>query len=141
MLNFMYMVGNVITELFTQKVGKWQGEFGTDGKPTDRKALLIHFTIKKDRVQMLVHADNNYVGVFIRSIDTSCFKCISYHDSCWRNDGVESFLWQHQEDIHFCSFPIIKNWDVIEKLTDAIHIVRLDAVQLDALKQIRNANR
>ena len=90
---------------------------------------------------MLIHAPMNYVGVYIQKGDlreTSYTKwdCICYHDSCWTTDGIDNYLWQHQ-DVTFCSFPLTHGFEVIETLTDAIHVVKLDEAQLDGLKQIR----
>lgn len=136
MINFMYMVRDVIAESFNQVVGRWQGEVGLDGKPSERKALLVLFKVKKISIQMLIHARMNYVGVYIRK-ENEKWNCISYHDSCWLSDGVGHFLYQHHEDIHFCTFPITKGFNVIETRTNAIYVVKLDEVQLDGLTQIR----
>lgn len=143
MINFMYMICNVIEELFTRKVGKFQGDFELiKSLPSERKALLLHFKIEEKLIQMLIHAPGNYVGVYTRKGGLKGYSygkwdCICYHDSCWRQDGVHQFLWEHRENVHFCAFPITKGFDVIETITNAIHVVKLDKVQLDALKQIR----
>jgi hypothetical protein len=143
MINFMHMVENIIAELFTNRVGRWQGEFAPDVRgPTERKALLVLFKIGKKSVRMLIHAPANYVGVYIQKgkLNGSSYgkwDCVCYHDSCWRSDGVDRFLWENHEDIHFCIFPNTKGFDTIETLTDAIHIIKLDEVQLDGFRQIR----
>jgi hypothetical protein len=59
------------------------------------------------KVQMLIFAPMNYVGVYYReSIRDACgpddesddryteWKRLSYHGSCWRDDGVDRFLSQ-----------------------------------------------
>lgn len=99
-----------------------------------RSALLIHFTLKKKKVKMLIHAPANYVGVYIK--DGKSWKCVGYHDSCWRNT-VERFLSEHQEDIHFDWFsgkPIFK---IEKKLTNSIHVVELDDTQIAGLREVR----
>ena len=138
----MYMIRDVISQLFARRASRWQGEVGDDGQPSERRALLVLFKMKKRSVKMLIHAPMNYVGVYIRKeglrgSSHGKWECISYHDSCWITDGIERFLYQHHENIRFCSFPITKGFDVIETITNAIHVVKLDKVQLDGLKQIR----
>jgi len=132
----MYMMERTIAQLFTQAVGKWQGEIGSDGEPTKRKALLISFRIKEKSVQMLIHAPANYVGVYTRK-EKGKWDCLVYHDSCWISDGINRFLWKHHEDIRFCIFPLKDGWDVIENITNAIHVVQLSKEQLDELKKVR----
>lgn len=135
------MVGDVIAQSFTRAVGRWQGAVGDDGKPSERKALLVLFRLEKGVVRMLIHAPMNYVGVYIqkgklRGSSYTKWDCIVYHDSCWTTDGIDRYLSQHQ-DVTFCIFPLTQGFDVIESLTDAIHVVKLDEVQLDGLTQIR----
>jgi len=139
MINFMYMIENTIAQLFTRAVGKWQGQLGTDGKPTERKALLVQFRMKRESVYMLIHAPANYVGVYIRKEKEKGWNCLVYHDSCWKSDGVNRFLWENRENIQFCFFPLAsgKGWDIAESITDSIHVVKLSEVQLDGLKQVR----
>lgn len=55
--------------------------------------------------QLLIFAEYNYVGVYYReSLRDACgpeddgddrytkWRRLSYHDSCWRDDGVDRFL-------------------------------------------------
>lgn len=85
---------------------------------------------------MLIHAPANYVGVYIRQKGKE-WVCAGYHDSCWR-EPVNRLLWNHREDISFSSWPQdAKDFDIITTLTSGIHVVKLDEIQLDALKQIR----
>lgn len=153
MINFMYMVGNVIAQSFTQRVGRWQGKVaklsdlrtkypGVADGTSEMKALLVLFRLKKGIARMLIHAPMNYVAVYIQKGDIrgslyGNWECISYHDSCWRTDGIDNFLYRHGEDISFCSFPMTQGFDIIETITDSIRVVKLDEVQLDGLTQIR----
>lgn len=138
MLNFMYMIQEVICQSFTRAVGRWQnGETAPEGEEVDTKALLVQF--RRDHrapVQMLIHAPANYVGVYV-GVDDS-WECRAYHDSCWRSDGVERFLWENREKLGFI-WPMIASddYELIQSITDAIHIVRLSKEQLDTLKSIR----
>ncbi|GAG11519.1 unnamed protein product, partial [marine sediment metagenome] len=50
MINFMCMTCGIIEELFTRAVGKFQGDFGATDHPSERKALLVLFKIKKEIV-------------------------------------------------------------------------------------------
>lgn len=136
-LNTIYMLRDVITGAFEHKVGKWQGFVGTDGEPTERKALLIFFRVKKDVVQMLIHAPANYVGVYTRK-GSGKWKCLAYHDSCWRVDGVERFIFDHREDIQFIQFtfmvpPGIKILQNAECITDSIFVVKFSEEDLTEL--------
>jgi len=137
-LNAMYMLRNVVTGAFEHRVGKWQGAVGTDGKVTDMHALLVLFKIKNKNVQMLIHAPANYVGVYARK-EKGKWKCISYHDSCWRSDGVERFLFEHREDMRFTFSAawVEKVGTVVEHITDAILVVALSQEQLEKFRQIR----
>jgi hypothetical protein len=147
MLNFMYMIQEVICQSFTRMVGRWQNgitkdtdvlnSVSSDGKP-DTKALLVQF--RRDHrapVQMIIHAPANYVGVYVGVDDE--WECKAYHDSCWRSDGVERFLWQNREKLGFI-WPMIASddYELVQSITDSIHIVRLSKEQLDALKSLRD---
>jgi len=136
------MVENIIADLFRKRVGKFQGKTGSDGKPSERKALLINFKLERDRIQMLIHAPCNYVAIYTRRGKGYREKkgewgCLVYHDSCWTSDGLNHFLWEHRENLSFCTFPFIEKWDIVETITDAIHVVKLDEIQLNNLKQVR----
>jgi len=136
------MIENTIADLFRNRVGKFQGRIGSDGKPSERKALLIDFKLDRDTVQMLIHAPCNYVAVYTRKgkgyrEKMGKWNCLVYHDSCWVSDGLNRFMWEHRENLSFCTFPLTEGWDVIETLTNAIHVVKLSEVQLDSLKQVR----
>lgn len=138
MINFMDMVENTIADLFRNEVGTWNGPRVLPGITSLRKALLVLFKIKEKKVQMLIHAPANYVGVYIRDAREGRFQCICYHDSCWTSEGIRKYLWDNREDIRFYLFEPRQGWKIIKTLTSAIHVVELDEVQLDELKQIRN---
>jgi len=136
MINFMYMLRDVICQSFTRAVGRWQGDIGSDGKPSERKALLVLFRIERVSMQMLIHAPYNYVGVYIQK-RSGKWECIAYHDSCWSSDGVEHFLYQNHENIHFRFLPKMREEDILETITDNIHVVKLSIPQLNDLTRAR----
>lgn len=129
MINFMYVIKDVICSNFERQIGKWQGLFGTDGKPTKRKALIVYFKINKKAVKMLIHAPANYVGVYIQEGEKK-WECICYHDSCWRN-SIEDFLHKNAELIHFDTLRMLKGKDFITE-------TYLTKDELKILRQIRN---
>jgi hypothetical protein len=139
-LNAMYMIGEVITGAFEHRVGRWQGTHGTDGRATDKQALLVLFKVKNQHIQMLIHAPANYVGVYVRK-GKGKWSCVSYHDSCWRSDGVERFLFDHRDDIHFSfiiyPFKVEEIGQPIERITDAIYVIKLSEEQLAEFSEIR----
>lgn len=146
MINFMYMIERTIADLFTNRVGRFQGKIGLGEHPSERKALLIDFSLGRDKIQMLIHAPCNYVAIYTRTKkgyqgiyqkEKGKWNCLVYHDSCWTSDGLNHFMWEHRENLSFCTFPLTGGWNVIETLTDAIRVVKLDEVQLDGLKLIR----
>lgn len=142
MINFMYMIENTIADLFRNRVGKFQGKIGFGEQPSERKALLVNFKLDRDRIQMLIHAPCNYVAIYTRKgkgyrEKKGKWSCLVYHDSCWTSDGLNHFMWEHRENLSFCTFPFTEKWDIIETLTESIHVVKLDEKQIDTLKQIR----
>ena len=114
MLNFMYMVRNVICETFDNLVGRHQSN-------EERKALLVLFKIKRGVVKMLIHAPANYVGVYIQK--GKKWECISYHDSCWRSDGVETFLFENRDDIYFDFLSRPTGFNILSRIVDGIYVV------------------
>lgn len=52
----------------------------------------------------------------------SDWKRLSYHDSCWRSDGVNRFIWEHRDELNgIDNWVFKKNWyDIVpvSKLSD-----------------------
>lgn len=115
----MYMIKDVICSNFEKQIGRFQGRFGSDGKPTERKALLIYFRINRETIKMLIHAPDNYVGVYIQKEGEKKWGCIGYHDSGWR-ESIHNFLFKNREVIHFDTLRGLKGEDFITgtKLTE-----------------------
>lgn len=84
-------------------------------------ALCINFSIAEDSpsainikgdyrypaYQLVIYGKSNYVGVFIRDSimppdKTSEWFLLARHDSCWRSDGVDRFIYRVEKYIiHF----------------------------------------
>ena len=137
MLNLIYMLERIICNLFEHKVGRMQG-VGWSTEEGVRKALLVCFRTKKKFIRMLIYAPGNYVGVYVR-VEKGNWDCLVYHDSCWRESGVHTFLYNNREDLSFYPFAHVstKGFEVKEELTDSIYIVQLDEIQEDGLMQIQ----
>jgi len=87
----------------------------------------------------LIHAPANYVGVYLQK-GKGKWECISYHDSCWRSDGVGRFLFEVRDDLsfHFMAlYKVMGTMDIVEKITDAICVVTLTEEQLAEFAKIR----
>lgn len=137
-IDVIWMLKNIVNGIFEHRVGRWQGIHGLDGKETDMHALLVCFDIKRNPVQMLLYAEANYVGVYIRKGKEE-WNCICYHDSCWRT-VVGDFLFEHRADLHFSftiPFSTEKVGTTIEHVTDAILVVALSVEQINEFTQIR----
>jgi len=65
------------------------------------------------KYQLLIWGEANYVGVFMRETALhpelkSDWFLLAHHDSCWRDDGVRTFI-NHAED-HICTFDGLRSW-------------------------------
>lgn len=128
MFNF-HMMTTVISQVFTEKAGKWQA------KNPQRKAVRFRFSLKVDHdkeegyrtAELVIYGPMNYVGVYSRECwdvialddlewdedgQENCIKpgkdyqkgrteweTFCYHDSCWRTDGIEGFFRKYGERI------------------------------------------
>jgi hypothetical protein len=108
-------------------------------------------------LELLIYAPSNYVGVLVREHSNvyqlddvdhyeddesivfkkgkgyiesyTDWKCYSYHDSCWRNDGIDRILKEYEErfsgiDFHTATWYTIQTMtpDLIETFAKAIRI-------------------
>ena len=137
MSNLIYLVQGFISDTFERKVGKWQGKLDKDGQPTDKKALIVSFQTDNLKIRMLLHASANYVGVYLNQAGDRVWDCVCYHDSCWRTDGIESFLKMYQDNLHLCFFPNIEEFYLHETIVRGMHVVKLTDEQVDELHEIR----
>jgi hypothetical protein len=75
----------------------------------NNKALLIEFSKNSDSerypsYELMIFGKYNCTGVYLRDKllhpdEVSDWFCLSYHDSCWKQDGVEMFLWRAEKEI------------------------------------------
>ena len=107
-------------------------------KRLNNKGLLIRFSIsawddppfilkniednRYPSYELLIFGETNYVGVYIRDTmlhpeEKSEWYCLSYHDSCWRTDGVREFVYQAEKYIN--TIKSIKRWFSIVKIFPA----------------------
>jgi hypothetical protein len=96
--------------------------------PTGHDDSIYHHT------DLLLYGKHNYIGVYKRerwnphtrnAEGQTDWEVLCYHDSCWRTDGVSSFIFQNRERLDgldtFCNwylkFPIS---DTLEATLKAI---------------------
>jgi len=88
------------------------------------------------KTEMLLYAECNYVGVYVRTYDVhgldtkeedAKWECMSHHDSCWRTDGVQRFLWENREILNGIG-QVFKPWcekvEVNEELKEELREIR-----------------
>jgi hypothetical protein len=133
-------VANIICGIFKNLVGKYQGEIGSDGKPTEKKALLVRFEAP-GLMDMLIHAPYNSVGVYTRKVKLSPgseifskWELISFHDSCWRSDGVEQILFVNRENFYLESICSLSRKH--KEVADGIYIINLSNEEINKLRDI-----
>jgi hypothetical protein len=85
-------------------------------------AVQFKFRLKKDKhwVTLTLYSPFNYVKV-IQGVSTDgghtwFYKCLSDHDSCWREDGVRQFVSTWNEYMERLNFDGIRVFDVSEEL-------------------------
>lgn len=83
------ILSEIIQQTFTADIGKHKND-----------GMFVRFRGRdEDCLDLLIWAKMNYVGVWIRSIAQreaqaeigGGWHSLSYHDSCWRSDGVDRF--------------------------------------------------
>lgn len=97
-----HILRNIICDEFERNVGRKQWEKHIAGKPmhcmemTFRLSEVDHSNPRFPQAQLLIFAASNYVGVYYRESETrdnyAPWQHLSYHDSCWRGDGVDRFI-------------------------------------------------
>lgn len=85
-------------------------------------------------LQILLYSESNYTGVYTRTFDVHGlvkkkgeYDVISYHDSCWKTDGVERILYEFSEKI-IC----------LSGLSYWYESVEIDEDSKNTLRRIRN---
>lgn len=117
------IVSNIICTEFEKNVGRWQT------RNVSQFAMKITFRLSNNwdledgyrNLQILIYGPMNYIGIFVKEdwtvipvdeveddelkegceyrIGETDWKMISYHDSCWRTDGVDRILSHHSDRI------------------------------------------
>lgn len=68
----------------------------------EKVAMLIPFILKnKKRIELLLIWEG-YVGIFVNN--NGKWTCLSCHDSCWREDGVNRFLSEYIDQLLHIDF-------------------------------------
>lgn len=138
----------IICDTFVHEVGRFT-RYSPDATLT---AMLVEFAVRVNYEQeagyrhrdLLIFADSNYVGVYTRerwnvlrrkgettgTTGSSQWQVLAYHDSCWRTDGVERFLFQHRDDL----------LTVGQACGPWYRKVELSPGEREALRQIRRLN-
>ena len=129
-MNAIWMLKNIITDMYDKIV--------TNGDE-ETHALIINFKVKNFHCHMLIYGMCRYKGVYIVNTggkEKVEIECIGYHDSCWRN-CVEDYIRENSDTIHFNIFPDRTMYEVVEKLTKSITVVKLRDDQTLALLRVR----
>jgi len=77
----------------------------------ETKALRFTYRLMTDRhaVSITLYAPSNYVkvieGITKNGGETWTYRCLSDHDSCWREDGVRQFVSHWCEQMEYLNFP------------------------------------
>lgn len=107
MLN--YILRTIICNEFELNVGKMQHKQHLDGRVMYgfEMNFSLHEANPRDNLyphaQLLLFAPANYVGVYYRESKTrdeyGPWQHLSYHDSCWRDDGVDRFIARYEDRV------------------------------------------
>jgi len=129
----------MIIGLFENVVGKGN---------TKKQALLLSLISEGEKgdffVELLLYAPGNYVGVYTREaklgrkIVFGKWKCLSYHDSCWRTDGVGNFFSSLREDQYVSLPPICIQDNGVQKLSEGLDVIELSERDIEELNQARD---
>lgn len=134
-----YILGQIICNTFEQECERHQY------KPEDHgKCLYVCFDLTLDYekeegyrwVELVIYAPCNYVAVFIRegkniktefetNLDHGKWERLSYHDSCWRQDGVSKFISRYNDRFSLIGFNFNKKWYSIQDVPKEIAEGRL----------------
>ena len=122
MLN--YILKEIICNTFEQELRRHQYQINNPGKCFHVSFdLYINDEEESGRrwVEFLIYAPTNYVAVFYNEgwnifledrqyISNSHWDLLSYHDSCWREDGVDRFLSNYAGKLSSIDFFVGEKW-------------------------------
>lgn len=139
------MYSNILSDIICQQ---YEESIEKNRQGLNNKALLISFSInvfknpptvlkniKDERYpsyDLLIFGESNYIGVYLKDSmlhpeEKSQWYCLAYHDSCWRSDGVNNFLWRAEKYIN-----IIRNYDHWFK------VIKFTASEKQILREVKN---
>jgi hypothetical protein len=117
----MDVLKSIITEEFEYKFKQ--------NPDAEKKGMLISFRLRSPKendwdnyyfADMFIFGCD-YTGVFVRerkNSEVGEWKNKSYHDSCWRTDGVHSFLFEYRDRIEGLDTLGKHDWYETVDLTD-----------------------
>jgi len=131
-----WIIGDIICQEFEKNVDRWQVKNLANKKPM--KAMEIKFSLSPDypnedgyrHLTIRIFGPQNYVMVLLKEDWDICTKgkkqyakgdtgwiAASYHDSCWREDGIRWILQMYNEVISTLDWLWVKGgawYDVVE---------------------------
>lgn len=140
------IVSNIIQDTFVNNVGIWQNKNQKQYGMLVSFSLNLDWDKEEGyrHLDVLIYAPMNYVAVMVKErwtvipnneIDDSgdglkpgCdyregetpWKLASYHDSCWRSDGIDNVIWTNREKINTLSGDIGHWYKKIEMTPELI---------------------
>lgn len=139
------ILSDIICDTFENEVGRWQAKEDEPKALEVVFSTRIDYEKEEGYrgVHLLIYGEHNYVGVFKRDWwrvidrdkieydeetgeeswpdehfreDMSEWEMLSYHDSCWRSDGVDRFIFANRDKLSTIGTPL-KRWFNIIPMT------------------------
>jgi hypothetical protein len=129
-----YILSNIICDTY-RKV-----EVPGQGDTRNTKALKLTFDVDMDapfslehprdyeecrypKYELLIYGEYNYVGVYLRDVlmhpeEASEWFVLSFHDSCWRTDGVSNFIFTASKHLSTLG-GAFRDWYEVVEIDDA----------------------
>jgi len=133
-----WILSHIIENTFETEVGKDQY------KNEEKKCLDVIFSLYQEekenvhypKLVLRIFAEHNYVAVLTKETwkddegegKDSEWKLYSYHDSCWRTDGVDRVISDYQYKLNTIGEAFKKKW---------YEITTLLPQDIDEIKKIR----
>ena len=118
-----YILSSIICDTYMSVFGKFA-----------KDAMLLRFSLSATKeeefphVELLIWGEMNYVGVWIRVVGGGKTEVdggpdwypISYHDSCWKYDGVERFIQLASDKLNTIFSLGSSDWYYTITITDSL---------------------
>lgn len=134
------IVSHIIQETFIKNVGLWQVKNEKQYGMSVSFSLKVDYNKEEGYryLDLLIYAPMNYVAVMVKErwnvipnneldddgdgLKPGCdyrkgetpWKLASYHDSCWRSDGVDNVIFSNSKKINHLSGNIMEWYNKIE---------------------------